>query len=144
MEGIVQGTPQAVDAPIRRAQNDAANQALAWGRPCPGDGRLTRDLRNEGRGVRLADQATTTPETRPLVPYLKLGDTREQDYLFGNKCKGCGAIYLGVRESCGKCSSQGPFEEVKLARDGEIHVCVDHPPGDAVREGAVHRRPSST
>jgi uncharacterized OB-fold protein len=70
----------------------------------------------------LADEATTTPETRPLVPYLKLGDTREQDYLFGNKCKGCGAIYLGARESCGKCSTQGPFDEVKLSRDGKIHV----------------------
>lgn len=70
----------------------------------------------------MADEATTTPETRPLVPYLKLGDTRDQDYLFGSKCKNCGNVYLGARESCGKCSTMGPFDEVKLSRDGKIHV----------------------
>ena len=70
----------------------------------------------------MADETTTTPETRPLVPYLKLGDTRDQDYLFGSKCKNCGNVYLGSRESCGKCSTMGPFDEVKLSRDGKIHV----------------------
>jgi hypothetical protein len=79
-------------------------------------------LADERGTYRLADQATTTPETRPLVPYLKLGATRDDDYLFGSKCKNCGATYLGDRESCGKCSTQGPFEEVRLSRDGKIHV----------------------
>jgi uncharacterized OB-fold protein len=70
----------------------------------------------------LAEQATAAPETRPLVPYLRLGSSREEDYLFGSRCKNCGATYLGARESCGKCSTQGPFEEVKFGRDGKIHV----------------------
>ena len=70
----------------------------------------------------MPDQATTTPETRPLVPHLRLGATRDEDYLFGTKCKTCGATYAGPRKYCGKCSSEGPFEELKLSRNGEVYV----------------------
>ncbi len=75
----------------------------------------------EEGGTRLADQAEVTPELRPLVPYLRLGATRDEDYLFGNRCV-CGALYAGPRMYCGKCSSAGPFTEVKLGRDAEVHV----------------------
>lgn len=67
-------------------------------------------------------EAQATPETRPLVPYLRLGKTRDEDYLFGNKCKGCGTLYAGPRLYCGNCSSDGPFDEVKLGRKGEVYV----------------------
>ncbi len=40
----------------------------------------------------------------------------------GNRCKGCSTTYLGPREFCGKCSSDGPFEEVRLSDHGEIYV----------------------
>ena len=70
----------------------------------------------------MAEPATATPEVRPLVPYLRLGETRDKDYLFGNKCTKCNALYAGPRLYCGKCSSDGPFEEVKLGRDAEVHV----------------------
>lgn len=70
----------------------------------------------------MAEQATSTPETRPLVPYLRLGDSRDGDYLYGSKCKNCGTTYLGARETCGACSTQATFDEVKLSRDGTIHV----------------------
>ncbi|MFN0095302.1 MAG: Zn-ribbon domain-containing OB-fold protein [Dehalococcoidia bacterium] len=74
----------------------------------------------EEGGVRLADAAA--PETRSLVPWLKLGATRDEDYLMGNKCQKCGVLYLGPRQYCGACSSEGPFNEVKLGRSGAIHV----------------------
>lgn len=67
-------------------------------------------------------EASVTPEVRPLVPHLKLGATRDQDYLFGSRCKGCGALYVGPRLFCGKCSSEGPFDEVRLGGNGEIYV----------------------
>ena len=69
----------------------------------------------------MADQAPAAPEIRPLVPYLRLGATRDQDYLFGNKCK-CGAVYAGPRMYCGKCSSDGPFTELRFSDEGEVHV----------------------
>lgn len=71
----------------------------------------------------MADTATAAaPEIRPLVPYLRLGESREQDYLFGNRCSNCKTLYVGPRLYCGKCSSDGPFEEVRLSPNGEIYV----------------------
>ena len=77
----------------------------------------------------MADNATATaPETRPLVPYLRLGASRDQDYLFGSRCtaqvdgSACGATYVGTRHFCGKCGGTGPFEETRLSNNGEVYV----------------------
>jgi uncharacterized protein len=70
----------------------------------------------------LADTVAAAPENRPIVPHLRLGATRDEDYLFGNKCTNCGAMYAGPRLYCGKCSTSGPFEEMKFGRDAEVHV----------------------
>lgn len=69
----------------------------------------------------MAETATAT-EVRPLVPYLTLGATREQDYLNGSVCKNCGTKYVGPRLFCGKCSTNGPFESTKLSSSGQVHV----------------------
>ena len=73
-------------------------------------------------GIRLAEATAAAPEVRPLVPHLTLGETRDQDYLNGSVCKNCGTRYVGPRLFCGKCSSDGPFEKVKLASTGELYV----------------------
>lgn len=71
----------------------------------------------------MADSATATaPETRPLVPHLKLGATREEDQLFGSRCSNCKQLYLGPRRFCGKCSTDGPFTEETLSKEGEVWV----------------------
>ncbi len=70
----------------------------------------------------MADNAPAAPETRPLVPHLKLGETRDKDYLTGSRCKGCNTLYVGPRLYCGKCSSEGPFENVRLSDEGEVYV----------------------
>lgn len=70
----------------------------------------------------MAEAATTEPQLRPIVPHLRLGATRDEDFLFGNKCTNCGALYAGPRLFCGKCSAEGPFEEVKLSKEGKVHV----------------------
>jgi len=73
-------------------------------------------------GIRLADKAPAAPEVRPIVPYLTLGETRDKDYLNGSRCKNCNTTYVGPRMYCSKCSSQGPFEPIKLSDHGEVHV----------------------
>ncbi len=70
----------------------------------------------------MAENAAAAPEIRPLVPHLTLGETRDQDYLNGSRCKSCNTLYVGPRSFCGKCSSQGPFEKVRLSDEGEVHV----------------------
>ena len=70
----------------------------------------------------MAEAPTVAPELRPLVPYLTLGATREEDYLNGSRCSNCKATYAGPRLFCSKCSGQGPFEAVKLSKEGEVHV----------------------
>ena len=65
---------------------------------------------------------TASPEIRPLVPYLTLGATRDQDYLNGSRCQNCKAGYVGPRMYCSKCSSAGPFETIKLSGEGEVYV----------------------
>lgn len=70
----------------------------------------------------MAEATAVAPELRPLVPHLTLGATREEDYLNGSVCKNCGTKYVGPRMFCAKCSTEGPFETVKLASTGELHV----------------------
>lgn len=69
----------------------------------------------------MADTATT-PEVRPIVPHLTLGETRDKDYLTGSRCKNCNTLYVGPRLFCGKCSSNGPFEKTRLSDHGEVYV----------------------
>lgn len=70
----------------------------------------------------MAQATATEPEIRPIVKHLRLGATRDEDYLFGSRCKNCNTLYVGPRRFCGKCSSAGPFEEVRLSDEGEVHV----------------------
>lgn len=67
-------------------------------------------------------EAEAAPETRPLVPHLTLGESRDQDYLNGSRCKNCNTLYLGPRHYCGVCSGADAFEPVRLSDQGEVHV----------------------
>lgn len=69
-------------------------------------------------------QEVAAKKTNPLVPFLRLPEKYpdEPAYLWGSKCKACGAAFLGSRIACGKCGSTGPFEEVKFSGEGEIYV----------------------
>lgn len=70
----------------------------------------------------MAETQTAT-QKRPILPFLRIPDnSSEKPYLVGNKCKGCGAVYLGSRMGCSRCMSVEPMEEVKLSDRGELHV----------------------
>ena len=58
---------------------------------------------------------------RPIVPFLRLPESGEP-YLAGQRCEGCGAVYLGRRLACAKCLGRGPFREVSLSKTGELYV----------------------
>jgi len=64
--------------------------------------------------------AEAEKKTLPIVAYLHLPEsTNEEPYLWGNKCKSCGAVYVGSRMACSRCSSRG-LEEVRFSNHGEI------------------------
>jgi uncharacterized OB-fold protein len=58
---------------------------------------------------------------RPIVPFLRVPDDGEP-YLVGQRCGSCGAVYLGSRRACSKCTGTGPFTEVPLSRRGTLWV----------------------
>ena len=40
----------------------------------------------------------------------------------GQRCKSCGAVYLGQRRACSRCTAEGPFDEIPLSRRGAVWV----------------------
>ncbi len=69
------------------------------------------------------ETASEEKKRNPIVPFLRIPDNpKEEPYLWGSKCKACGAVFLGERVACGKCGDTGPFEEVHLSNEGEIYV----------------------
>jgi uncharacterized OB-fold protein len=58
---------------------------------------------------------------RPIVPFLRLPDEGEP-YLAGQRCTRCGAVFLGKRRACARCTEAGPFEEIRLSRRGTLWV----------------------
>jgi hypothetical protein len=43
-----------------------------------------------------------TKQTKPIVPYLKLGET-DAPYLEGLRCSSCNAVFIGARDRCSQC-----------------------------------------
>jgi uncharacterized OB-fold protein len=57
----------------------------------------------------------------PVVPFMKIpagGDP----YLEGLRCKQCSAVFLGERDTCSKCGTQGQLEAFALSNQGELYV----------------------
>jgi uncharacterized OB-fold protein len=62
-------------------------------------------------------------KTKPLpaVDFLKIPDEGEP-YLEGWKCSACGAIVLGERPACPKCTARGTLEPVRLSNRGTLYA----------------------
>lgn len=57
---------------------------------------------------------------QPILPYLHLPESPgEEPYLWGSKCKSCGAVFVGGRMACSKCTSR-ELEEIRFSNVGEI------------------------
>jgi uncharacterized OB-fold protein len=57
----------------------------------------------------------------PVVDFLKLPEGGEP-YLEGQKCRKCGAIFLGERANCSKCSARDSFDAIRLANRGTLYA----------------------
>jgi uncharacterized OB-fold protein len=64
--------------------------------------------------------ATDGPAQRPIVPFLRLG---ESPHLIGLRCRTCGATYVkSGRVACGKCGTAREFDEIPLGTRGTLWV----------------------
>lgn len=66
-------------------------------------------------------EATGTNGPLPIVPFLKIPKDADP-YLEGQQCSECGALFLGERDTCGRCGSQGTLKAKKLSNRGELYV----------------------
>ena len=57
----------------------------------------------------------------PVVPFLKLPEGSDP-YIEGHKCAACGAVFIGEREVCSKCSTRGKLKPVKLSNKGKLYA----------------------
>jgi uncharacterized protein len=60
----------------------------------------------------------------PVVSWLKL-PSGSDPYLEGQKCGGCGAVYLGVRLVCSQCGARDKIAPVQLSTKGKLYsFCI--------------------
>lgn len=109
-----------------------------------------------------SESETREKKQNPIVPYLRLPESPgEKAHLWGNRCRSCGAAYLGKRMACARCFAVGDFEEIRFGEYGTLRtftivyqsiptvevpfiaVVVDLPEGTAVRAnlGGVEPNP---
>lgn len=82
----------------------------------------------------------TTTKPLPAVDFLKIPEKGEP-YLEGWKCSACGAIVLGERPACPKCTARGTLEPVRLSNKGTLYaysiVCRSFPGIDVPYVSAI-------
>jgi hypothetical protein len=60
-------------------------------------------------------------QQKPIVDYLRLPDSPDgKPYIWGNRCKACGAAFLGPRIACGRCFAVRNFEEISFGNEGTL------------------------
>lgn len=69
----------------------------------------------------MAQASASVKKPLPVVDYLKLPDGAEP-YIEGHKCQACGAVFLGERAVCSKCSARNQLKAVQLANTGTLYV----------------------
>jgi hypothetical protein len=67
----------------------------------------------------MANDAQAQP--LPVVEFLKVPADGEP-YLEGYRCAACGAVVLGPRPACPKCSARGQMEPTRLADTGSLYA----------------------
>lgn len=62
----------------------------------------------------------------PVMDFLKIPEQGDP-YLEGYKCGSCGAIFLGARTTCSKCTARDRMEAVRLSNRGSLYTyCIVH------------------
>lgn len=58
---------------------------------------------------------------RPVVDFLKLPEG-SAPYLEGHKCGKCAAVFIGARDTCSRCCTQGEMQPVHLSNLGTLYA----------------------
>lgn len=64
-----------------------------------------------------------TNQNKELLPATNFinKDNNGEYYLSGSKCDQCNSIFIGDRNSCGKCFRTGKMKEIRLANSGKLY-----------------------
>ncbi len=66
-------------------------------------------------------QSPAASELRPATDYIAVSPQGEP-YIEGYKCGSCGAVFLGPRTVCSKCSTRGQMKAIPLAKTGKLYA----------------------
>ena len=59
-------------------------------------------------------------QLKPATSYTRI-DPTGAPYLEGTRCAACDAVFLGRRESCGRCGARGGMGVVRLSAHGQLY-----------------------
>jgi uncharacterized protein len=65
-------------------------------------------------------QQPITESPRPATSYTRI-DEAGAPYLLGSRCGECAAVFLGVRENCGRCCARRRMQPLRLAARGRLY-----------------------
>jgi uncharacterized protein len=65
-------------------------------------------------------QQLITESPRPATSYTRI-DEAGAPYLLGSRCGECAAVFLGVRENCGRCCARRRMQPLRLAARGRLY-----------------------
>ena len=65
-------------------------------------------------------QQPITESPRPATSYTRI-DEAGTPYLLGSRCGECAAVFLGVRENCGRCCARRRMQPLRLAARGRLY-----------------------
>jgi uncharacterized OB-fold protein len=57
---------------------------------------------------------------KPATSYTRI-DVDGKPYLEGSRCAACGAVFVGSRDNCGRCSARGGMQAIKLGERGRLY-----------------------
>ena len=57
---------------------------------------------------------------KAATAYLAFSSARKP-FLLGSKCGSCGEVFLGSRESCGKCGARDQMKSIELGTTGRLY-----------------------
>jgi uncharacterized protein len=57
---------------------------------------------------------------KPATTYTRI-DADGSPYLEGCRCSGCDAVFVGMRENCGRCGMRGRMQSIRLGRRGHLY-----------------------
>jgi uncharacterized OB-fold protein len=61
-----------------------------------------------------------TSALKPATSYTRI-DRDGTPYLEGSRCGHCGAVFLGLREHCGRCGTRARMQSIHLGEHGRLY-----------------------